>query len=363
MSNLELMSKLLMIKVNKAIRMRNVAFVYTEYQQNILFAICLQEKIQLDVIFVRNNISMHHDIHNFAKKVILIEDIPFSWRSMRGYYREYKNIILPEINPEESYLVFSWSIENPLVRLALNELKKKKIYLLEDGAGSYVKRGLFQLGIKHFLATVLIDSLVDVISFKVKPYSRKSFVGWSLYDNCFPDFKIEKKIIKHKYFQKSMMGLIENNEMINLEKASIVFIQQPYVEMTILNEEEYIKIHTDAVMKMTKYMSDDCMKIIWKLHPRTNIEDEYRRIEKIEIQTCVKLEIMKERCNMEHVAYVNKENAIRYFSLGSSSLYVILALVSKSTSVSLIENETLKQELSTQEQVNTFYNSIGIKSI
>ncbi len=340
--------------------MKNIAFVYTEYQQNILFAICLQEKIQLDVIFVRNNITMHHDIHNFAKKIIIIEDIPFSWRLTGRYYREYKETILPEINPEESYLIFSWSIENPLVRLALNGLKKKNIYLLEDGAGSYVKRGLFQLGIKHFLVTAFIDFLIDIISFKVKSYSRKSFVGWSLYANCFPDFKIEKKIIEHKYFQQAMMGLIENNEMIDLKKDSMVFIQQPYVEMTILNEEEYIKIHTEAVMKIKKYMPDDSMKIIWKLHPRTNIEDENRRGEKIEIHTGIKLEIMKERCNMEHVAYVNRENAIRYFSLGSSSLYVILALIPKTASIFLIENETLKQKLSTQEQVNEFYRSIGI---
>lgn len=343
--------------------MKKIAFVYTEYQQNILFAICLQEKIQLDVVFVRKNISMHHDIYNFSKKVILIEDIPFSWRLIGKYYKEYKNIILPEINPNESHLIISWSIENPLVRLVLNALKKKKIYLLEDGAGSYVKRGFFQLGIKHSLVTIFIDSLIDIMSFKVKPYNRKSFVGWSLYGNCFPDFNIEKNIIDHKYFQQAIIGSIENNEIIDLEKGSIVFIQQPYVEMAILNEEEYIKIHTEAVMQMKKYVLDNSMKIIWKLHPRTIIDDENRRIEEIEIQTGVKLEIMKERCNMEHVAYVNKENRLRYFSLGSSSLYVILALLPESTFVFLIENQTLKQKLSTQEQVNTIYKSIGIELI
>ena len=342
---------------------KNIAFVYTEYQQNILFAICSQEKIQLDVIFVRNNIAMHHDIHNFAKKVILFEDIPYSWRSIKKYYQEYTLKILPEIDLNEHFVVFSWSIEHPSVRLLLNKLSQKKIYMLEDGTGSYLKRGMFQLGMKHFLATAFISFLVDIISVKIKPYSKKNFIGWSLYDNCFPDFNIKKSLIEHQYFQKSMMGLIENNEIIDLEKGSIVFIQQPYVEMTILNEEEYIKIHTEAVMKMKKYMPDNSMKIMWKLHPRTNIEDENKRVEKIEMYTDIKLKVMKERQNMEHVAYVNRENEIQYFSLGSSSLYVILALVPESTSVSLIENETLKQKLPIQRQVNTFYKSIGIKLI
>lgn len=343
--------------------MNKIAFVYTEYQQNILFAICLQENIQLDVIFVRNNISMHHDIGNFVKKVILIEDIPFSWRSIRRYYREYKNIIFPEINPKESYLIFSWSIENPLVRLVLNRLKKKKIYLFEDGAGSYVQRGYFNLAIKDFIVTAFIDLIIDLISFKIKPYNRKHFTGWSLYANCFPDFNIEKKIIGHQYFQEVMLGSIHDNEIIALQKGSVVFIQQPYVEMTILNEEEYIQVHIDAVMKMKKYILDNNFKIIWKLHPRTNLDDEHRRMKIVSKHTGVQFEIIKERWNMEHIAYINREVKIQYFSLGSSSLYVILSLIPKSTSIFLIENEILIQKLSKQDQVNKLYNIIGIKLI
>ena len=81
------------------------------------------------------------------------------------------------------------------------------------------------------------------------------------------------------------------------------------------------------------------------------------------LYTDLEFEIMKERKNMEHVAYVNRENEIQYFSLGSSSLYVILALVPESTSVSLIENDALQQKLSTQVQINKLYNSIGIKIV
>ncbi len=342
--------------------MTNIAFVYTEYQQNILFAVCEQENIEIDILFVRKDIPLHKNADRYMHKVIYYEDNSFSWRSIGKYYQEYMKTMAPHIDNSSEYRIFTWSMVNPMSRYAINLTQCKNIDFIEDGSGSYAKWGFnnYNSGFKTFAVSSFIFLFTNIFSKSMMPLNHSYVSGWSLFDGCYPDFNINKNLIEHHYFQKAMMGSMQEKDDVSLEKGSMVFIQQPYVEMTILNEDEYIRIHTEAVVKMKKHSLNNRLTIIWKLHPRTDIDDEVRRVKKIKAQTDVEFEIIKEKWNMEYLAYINRENKIQYFSLGSSSLYVISALVSESTSVFLIENEALKQKLPAQVQINEFYKSIGI---
>ena len=54
---------------------------------------------------------------------------------------------------------------------------------------------------------------------------------------------------------------------------------------------------------------------------------------------------------------------LRYYSLGSSSLYVIKVLVPRETTVCLVENEDLNSKIATQSGLNKLYRLIGIEII
>jgi len=341
--------------------MKKIAFVYTEYQQNILLAICLQQQIRLDMVFIRNNINVHKKLHQFSKKVLEFDDIPYSWKTIFKFYNEYRSIVHSTLNIHEAYMIFTWSIEHPMVRFAINNLEDKQIHLLEDGTGSYLKDDIRYKGWHHLLLTRVISSIVDIMSFQILPYDKVHLEGWSLYDNCFPSFQIKHNLLDHSYFQRSMMNFSNNDQVVQLKKGSIVFIQQPYVEMNILSDEEYIHIHIEALAKIKKRSANDT--IIWKLHPRTCIEKEYKRIDQIKKRSDIEFQIVHSQGNMEQIAYNNVENRIQYFSLGSSSLYVILALLPNAKNIYLIESEILKKKLYTQIEINDLYRSIGIELI
>jgi len=345
--------------------MKNIAFVFTEYQQNILFAICLQKNTHIDILFIRKNIALHHNVNKFTGKIIYFKDTPFSWRSVWKYYRVYRETIHPVLDNKEDYLVFTWSLDNPIVKHTINSFKTTTIHLFEDGSGSYVRWGFYNynLGFKTFIVSSFIFLSTNLLSFRFRPLNRSSIKGYSLFDNSFPDLNIEKELITHQNFQK----IIENSvakcgDIFEFNNESIVFITSPYVEFGILNENEYIEVIIKSIEKI--YQKNKVVKkVYWKVHPRTNVENEKSRLRSVEETTNIDFEIVYADFNIELIAFANRQNKIQYYSLGSTSLYVIKALVSDDSEVYLLESELLKGKLTTQFQLSQLYKSIGVKII
>jgi len=346
------------------IPMTNIAFVFTEYQQNILFAICLQQRIHIDILFIRENITLHKNANIFVRKVVYYKDVPFSWRSVWKYYRVYKMSVSPLLDRKNSYRIFTWNIENPLCRYAINFTRCKQIELFEDGSGSYMKWGLnnYNLGLKTFAISTFIHSFTNIFSLQAVPLNHSNINGWALFENCYPDFNISKKIIDHKCFQKIIEdALSKESEIANLENGATVFINSPYVEFGILSENEYTNMIIDTVKKISMHTQFPIDRIYWKLHPRTNQENEKMRLQYIHEMTNITFEVLSSEVNMELIALANNDKKLNYYSLGSSSLYIIKALVSNDTSVCLIESEILKNKAGIQMQLIEMYKLMGIR--
>ncbi len=192
-------------------KVKNISFAGSEYQQNILFAICMQKKIVLDILFIRKDIKLHHNVDDYARKIVYFGYVPFSWRSIWKYYKEYSRVVAPVLDNSESYRVMTWSLTDPLIRYTINFFNVKDIYYFEEGSGSYRKYGPYNynLGIKTFFVSTFIFLSTQVLSLTIKPLRPSWIKGWALFDNCFPDIDIEKKIIEHKCFQKVVEDTLE----------------------------------------------------------------------------------------------------------------------------------------------------------
>lgn len=346
--------------------MKNIAFIYTEYQQNILFAICLQEKIQIDIIFVRNNIVIQDDIFTVVHKIVYYEDTSFSWRSVWKYHRVYKKAISPCLDENSSYRIFTWTIVGPIARYAINLTQCVNIDLIEDGSGSYIKNGLYNYnqGFKTFAVSTFVFWFTNIFSMSLLPLKCSYIKGWSLYDNCYPDFNIKKNIIEHKNFQKVIRNsLDEKSKNLDVESNAVMIITSPYVEFGILSENEYIQIMIQLIEKIKQHKKENIKTIYWKLHPRTNIKDEKIRLAQIQTITNTNVKILYADSNIELIALVNQEKYLQYYSLGSSSLYVIKSLVPEDTVICLVESKNLTNKLKAQSELNKLYEWIGIEII
>ena len=57
-----------------------LAFAITEYQQNVLLAIAIQEKLQFKVAFIRENIALTPAFAAVCEHTVRIKDISYSWK-------------------------------------------------------------------------------------------------------------------------------------------------------------------------------------------------------------------------------------------------------------------------------------------
>ena len=346
--------------------MKNIAFIGTEYQQNILFAICSQESIHIDVLFLRENISLHADIDRYVEKIVYFENIPFSWRSIGKYYHTYHETIAPNLNREEVYRIFVWSLYNPLSRYAINYHTVKSICWIDEGSASYASVWPYNYssGPKDFLASAFIFSATNILSLTFEPINRSNIESWTLFGNSYPNYTFKKNIIDHTIFQHIIKDNMSGGSAVpNINKGSAVFISSAYVEYGILNEDEFVETIIDAVDKMKSCADTEIDRVYWKSHPRSNERDERVRLGSIASKTKVDFELLPNDISMEAIALENHENELRYYSLGSSSLYVIKALVYENTEVCLVESDILNRKSAGQVQMNMVFKSMGIKTI
>ena len=242
--------------------MTNIAFVSTEYQQHILASICLQEKIAIDMLFLKKGILLHTYMNKYIHKIIYYEDNPFSWRSINKYYQEYMKTIAPYIDNSDEYRIFTWSIINPLSRYAINFTQCNDINLIEDGSGSYARWGFnnYRLGIKTFIISTVILSMINILSKSIVPLKNIHISGWALFSECYPDYDINKKLITHQSFlqviEKSLNTTLKE---INIGRDSVVFITSAYVEYSLLNEEEFFDL-LSLLMPKRKLCSSQILK-------------------------------------------------------------------------------------------------------
>jgi|GEM_PF-5765976 len=346
--------------------MKNIAFVSTEYQQNVLFAICLQENLTIDILFLRKNIIIHTNVQEFVDKVVYYEDVTFSWKSVLNYYREYCKTVSHYIHRENNYRIFTWSIENPLVRYAINISRCKDVNLFEDGSGSYIKWGLYNknLGFKTFLVSSFIFLFTNTVSGSYRPLKDLWISGWSLYKGCYPDLRIHKRLINHQYFQQVIKSSLKKEDnYFEIENKAKVFINSPYIEFGILSEIEYEIVLKDVVEMIVSSIDTRIDKVFWKIHPRTNFEKEKKRVQLIADKMDIKITLIPTNESIESFALRNQKKDISYYSLGSSSLYVIKALVGEKTSVSMVESDILSRKFRLQKELVDVYRSIGIRII
>ncbi|BAO43683.1 polysialyltransferase family glycosyltransferase [Thiolapillus brandeum] len=339
---------------------KNIGFAITEYQQIVLGAVCRQEKLRFECIFVRENIRLNPALCQSADTVVTLRDIPYSWRSLPEYKREYEDVVRPHFIGGNEYLLFAHSIEHPLIKLAVKTLPSICVELIEEGVGSYVSwgRGFSNGDIRTRMSVFMIATGLLLYGGYGRIPTQRLKGGWSLYPNCFPDYPVESRHIRKEIFRETLEGFAPPGERIMFPKNSVVFIQQPYVEMGILDEATYIAIHEQAMASL-KRISEQENEVIWMLHPRTHCEEEKQRLSKMTIDS-TNIKVLQPSQGIEQVALSNKGNEIVYLSFGSSALYTLSLLIDKPDRLFQLENMVLKKLLPVQQEVNRFYRELGV---
>jgi len=343
--------------------MRYLGFAITVYQQNILHAVCLQKKIKLDILFLSKSCTVAPGVVEIADKIVFFHDKPFSWRSIIQYRQEFKNTIVPELEDTEHYHMLTWSHLHPIARYTINTYNISTIVLFEEGSGSYLKWGIYNslLGPKTFLASSVVFLATHLISRSFKPLPRKQMEAWALLEHAFPDLAIPKMIIDNNIFCSVMSkndGTVDNA----IDQGASIFITSSYVEFKAMSEEEYVEAMVQAVERIKSTRTDKLEKLLWKTHPRTNMENEATRISTIARATGVSIEFLLPSKNIEYFAAAHVDRLLYYYSIGSTSLYVIKALAPITAKTYLVKSPQMMKLRSTGP-LYSFLASVGVQTL
>jgi hypothetical protein len=333
--------------------MNNIAFVYTEFQQEILASICLQNKIKIDFLFVRKSIRINQILKLFyVKKVFLFEGLDYNSKNIFNFFLEYKKAIKPNIDNLKHYNLYTWSINNPIILSFIKSNNIRNINIFEDGTGSYIPR---RYTLKEKLLQLITNTIISFSSYNF--LKKKHFIiGWSLYKDCHPLISLNKKVIINKEKFKTIIKQdISNHKISTIKNNSSVIITSPFVEFNVINEDEYFESFSEMILKIHRLTQNTIFYI--KPHPRNNILFLNKMISKVTNNNNLKFTILDNSTNIELLAVYNENLNIDYFSIGSSALYVIKALQLKNASTYLIKNDILPKSFN---KLYTFYKNIGI---
>jgi hypothetical protein len=338
--------------------MKNIGFIYTEFQYNILAAICQQENIKLDHLFIRKglNINLLY-LKHFTKSYSFYENTSMGFFNIPQFYKIFKKDLAPFLNKEDKYNVFTWSVDNPVVNPIINYVYKHckidKINIFEDGTGSYILK-------KRNFKNKLFLFIYKLFVFFHYPDLRKKhnipITGWSLIKNSFPYLKLKNNKIIDVHNYKNVLLKQMPSQIPILENNSNILITSPFVEYNILSEIEYLKALETSIKNIQKSDSFN-NRIYIKPHPRNNINKLKTMLDQINKNNNIKYIFIDNKQNIEFLALKNEGVKINYFSNGSSSLYVIKTLQLKNASVYLIKNNILEKSL---KQLYAFYRNIEI---
>lgn len=239
---------------------KNVVVVLTKYQLDMFLK--AKKHADLNEIFfiVPKSLSSHLNkiegvnesyIYDFPKRYI-------SFYRARALIKEAKEIIrVCNLSNNDKFWIANDC--NPLVQIINSIVKFKRVYLIEDGIGSYVKHKFmgYDKGTISFLKTLklLLYFFPYYKSFYNVGGGVKAVYGYSYNSGAYPMQKNIKKVVLAKELERlSIDSLAADN--------SVVFIGQPLVGMRFLKRLEYL-----SYIKYVMNGIGDGYDFIYRPHP------------------------------------------------------------------------------------------------
>ncbi len=341
----------------------NIAFAMTEYQQLVLETICRQESMRFQKLFLRRGIKEMAGIAAAADEIIAVPDIPFSWRALGKYRKAFLNMVHPHLPANEACTLYTHSVENPYTRLVTAALGRVRVELIEEGVGSYMAWGRKgdRRDLRARLSGLAISSGLRALGGHARIPRHLLSGGWSLFPHCFPGYPVTARLLSRERFAETLEHSLDDKAPAErLPRHSVVFIQQPFVEMGILDTRSYVDIHGRILGRLKRMADEEGADLYWALHPRTDREQETGRLRQMGFDDSKTVSVVDYRVSVESIALANRDRDITYVSLASSALYTLFALLGEQGKLFRISDSILEQKHPIQKQVGSFLSNIGI---
>lgn len=335
-------------------QLKKVAFLYTNLQKNIFNAIVADDINGFIHLYPLKRDELAE------KKYIPIQssDQHLDIKKSRALIKEINNLIDKEIG-KSNFELWLASCDNPIGQALINHKQCKKITLIEDGIGSYVRHPFMELG-KGYRN---IFRKVKYIAFLFPHYRSYYGIGsqnadeyWALHQSAFPRASKRPNIISTENLKKAFS---KKNSDTKVSNKTALYLDQPLIRNKIVEEddlEDLIKIHIEELEK--EYTIE---VYLIKPHPVSTPEETLKTIDSFKKYTKAKVLTLEDKSSVESISLSPDFNPITVFSFISSALYTIKSLRSDLNISSITTENAVNKNPILSEYISAM-NSIGIKT-
>ncbi|UHM89923.1 alpha-2,8-polysialyltransferase family protein [Rahnella victoriana] len=326
---------------------KEIAFVGTRHQLNILEAILRQQGRKLEDIDVIVTIS---DTKLNVKNELHIPPIVTKVSDLYGIKEKLINLISSiKSELDSKYISYFSNDNNLLVQLMINDTDCVFSEMMEDGLGSYLPRVRPFWGKKNIKSYVyhFLLSLIFKNKYKYNPryyfgqYTRASRY-WALSANCFPLVTNVQLIKPENYINiiSRGSGLQTNQFLKKTTSDTLIYVESPLVEDRIISRHDYFVYLNEKFESFCEKFA--LHKILIKTHPRSNMKVMMELKQFLsEKNPNLLFEICDESFNFESVLINLIQDKVYISSLLSSSIFYSNVLFGQNERVFYLDGSDL----------------------
>lgn len=338
----------------KPSQLKKIAFLYTDLQKNIFNAIVAEDKNEFIHLYPIKREELAE------KKFIPIQssDQQLDIKKSRILIKEIKNLIDKAIGKSEFELWLA-SCDNPIGQVLINHKQCKKITLIEDGIGSYVKHPFMECG-KGYRNILRKAKYIALLFPHYRSYygigSQRADEYWALHDSAFPRASKKPHIISSESLKKAFS---KKTSATVVSSKTVLYLDQPLTRNNIVEDkdlEALIKIHIE---ELERRHTPELYLI--KAHPVSTPEETLKTIENFKKHTKANVLPLEDKNSIESISLSPDFNPIAIFSFISSALYTIKSL-RPDLNISSITTENAVNKNPILSEYISAMNSIGIKT-
>ena len=335
-------------------QLKKIVFLYTDLQKNIFNSIHTDEKSEFIYIYP----IKRHELAELNYISIQSSDQNLDIKKSRSLIKEIKKIIKLEVGKSEFELWLA-SCDNPIGQVLINHKQCKKVALIEDGIGSYVRHPFMELG-KGYRNILRKVKYIALLFPHYRSYygigSQNADEYWALHQSAFPRASKRPNIISTDNLKKAFS---KKNSDTKISNKTALYLDQPLTRNKIVEEEDLealIKIHIEELEK------DYAIEVyLIKPHPVSTPEETLKTIESFKKYTKAKVLTLEDKSSVESISLSPDFNPITVFSFISSALYTIKSL-RPDLNISSITTENAVNKNPILSEYISAMNSIGIKT-
>lgn len=338
-----------------------IAFILSDFQKNIVSAICAESQISNDYFDIIFYDGIDEFSSQYAKKTCKLPFLRESAFKKISSVRYAFFVLNSEIGNNKINEIWFPNDSMHLINMTLNKYcsKSTKLVHFEDGLRFYIDSGWmdFRDGFKYFFKSLISHLLFFPFYSKLQRFEKRAHEAWGLVNRYHGDGKF------------NLISASAFSDILEKEVVSIPKFKSPQSETTLMIFGQYyreagypLSFEEELFLDYSNYFKNTCFdQVYYKPHPREVPRFVSERVDSIKVKFNCEVVILPSKINAELVLFDVEPHFKKLVCISafSTALYVGKILFPQHS----FYYAPVHSSRHINNQMVSFFESLGVKKI